>query len=434
MKNFFLDICSNFLMVSLMIYIWHDLLKIKINFKSIKLYIALLSVMLFSMLNYYNVNNFIKIILLSIFFIITFKLLFNESIQKSIIIPVFYQIIIMISEAIYVLMLLLIYNDNIDKLTNSYIGTFMTNVFIAIICFFIFKLKFIKKVINKILCVTDKIRYVHLIVLCAMIILIENFLLAGIYYKLQFKYLLIFNIALTLTFCIITYFSFKNKNNYNKVSNKYNIAINSLNDYEEMMSKYRVNSHENRNLLLTIRAMILNNEKDIPQYIDTIIQSNYNDDQKLLQKVSIIPSGGLRATIYSEILKIKSNKIKYILNISPEIKSFEIIELDSSTTIDMCKIIGVLIDNSIEAVKDLKKRNIEIDLFNESGNLCIKISNYYLNNIQFDKIFDKGYTTKGSGHGYGLSLVKKIISNNKKIEISTDVQKDVFSQTIKIQY
>ena len=166
-------------------------------------------------------------------------------------------------------------------------------------------IKFIKKLYKKLISITENVDYIKLILLCMIGILIANILAMSVYYKISLHYLLVFNIGITLFLFNIIIYSFKTQINYNKVSDKYNIAINSLKDYEEMMSKYRLANHENKNLLLAIRAMIINKDKDVPKYINSIIKDKYNDNEKLLLKVNVIPSGGLRATIYSEILKIK---------------------------------------------------------------------------------------------------------------------------------
>ena len=193
-----------------------------------------------------------------------------------------------------------------------------------------------------------------------------------------------------------------------------------------MISKYRIANHENKNLLLTVRAMILNKEKDIPKYIDSIIEEKYEDDEKLLFKIAVLPSGGLRATIYSSIIKIKDNNINYDLYI-------DFIEFDTNTTIDICKILGVYVDNAIDAVKDLKVKNINIDIFVEKDTLNIKVINNYENKIDIGKIYDEGYTTKGEGHGFGLALVNKIISQNNIFDTKIEVSKNCFSITLIIK-
>ena len=242
------------------------------------------------------------------------------------------------------------------------------------------------------------------------------------------------NASLITFVLILIVYMFIAQNNYNKVSDQYNVAKTSLVDYENMMTKYRVANHENKNLLLTIRAMSVNKDNNIPEYIDSIIENKYEDDEKLLFEMGVIPTGGLRATIYSEILKIKENKIDYNLNIDRKIRTIDLIELDTNTIIDICKIIGVFIDNSIEAVKSLRKRYINIDMYIVNNKLCIKVSNNYSEKIDISRIYEEGYTTKSKGHGYGLALVRKVINSNSNLDNETEINKKVFSQVLIIKY
>ena len=165
-----------------------------------------------------------------------------------------------------------------------------------------------------------------------------------------------------------------------------------------------------------------------------MIEDKYEDDEKLLFKMAVIPSGGLRASIYSEIMKIKDNNINYSLDIDKKLRTIDLIELDTNAIVDICKIIGVFIDNAIDETKKLKKKNIEISLYLEKGKLNIKVSNYYKGNIDINKISNPGYTTKGKGHGYGLSLVKEIVKNNNLFENKVQINRDLFSQILIIKY
>ena len=424
-----------FILMSVVLYVWHKLLGRKIKFKDYRLYITLIGMMFTSTINFSETNAIFRITLITLILIMFFKFLFKENINKTIVTPIYSQILIFILEFLYSISVLLIYNGDPNKIISIVLNnSLLTNVIISILLIIVVNIKITKKLYGLILRATDKISSIQLGLFCVIGMLIVNMALYGTYTEVNIPYVLVCNVGITILVLLIMFYSFRTQNKYNKVSDKYNVAIKSLKDYETMMTKYRIANHENKNLLLTVRAMILNKEKDIPKYIDSIIEQKYMDDEKLLFDVSSIPSGGLRATIYSEILKIKENNIDYLLNIDRQIRTVDLIELDTDTVIDICKIIGVFIDNAIEAVKGLKKKNINIDLYLDNKNLCIKVSNNYKGNINVSKINDEGYTTKGKGHGYGLPLVKSIISNNSIFENVTEVSKTIFSQVLIIKY
>lgn len=433
MKILWLFLYSFVLACTLMV-TWHKLFDKKIDFKSLKMYISLFGITIISLTNYFLVYTFVRITLITIVFMFFVRYLFKADLRRSIITPIFYQIIIMISEGITVFILVTLLHLDINQLKNQFLATFVVNASTGIISIIIVYIPVTIKIYNYILNSIQKISKRFLALFSIVIISIANVLAATTYYEIDVRVLIFINVSFSLICFLIVLYSFKMQHNYNRVSDKYNIAINSLNDYESMMTKYRIENHENKNLLLTIRAMVINKEKDIPEYINSIIENKYTDNDKLLKKMAIIPSGGLRATIYSEILKIQDNNIKYTLNIDDNIKTFDLIELDTGDIIDICKIIGVLIDNAIEEVKKLKDKNIGISLYLEKEILNIKVSNNYSGRIEIDKIFDEGYTTKGAGRGYGLSLVKKIIDNNSNFSNKIEISDKIFSQILCIQY
>ena len=106
--------------------------------------------------------------------------------------------------------------------------------------------------------------------------------------------------------------------------------------------------------------------------------------------------------------------------------------MDSMLIEDICKILGVYLDNAIEATENILDKEIIISLYKDKGSIVIEISNTFLGEVDLNKINNIGYTTKVGNHGYGLPLCNEIINKNEKLNGKTIVNTNVFKQSLVI--
>ena len=131
---------------------------------------------------------------------------------------------------------------------------------------------------------------------------------------------------------------------------------------------------------------------------------------------------------------MKECNIQYELEISKDVRTVDLINnIDDFIMLDICKRIGVYTDNAIQEVEKLEEKYINIEMYLDNSDLIISISNNYSGIIELDKIEDSGYTTKEAGHGYGLTLAKQIVDNNKKLSNKKMITQDTFTQMLKIK-
>ena len=136
---------SSFIMMSVVIYEWHRLLNKKFNFKNSKNLITIIILSFVSIANYYIVNSYIRIFLITLILMIMFWYLFRENIHRCIITPIISQLVVMISEMIFVVLVCVIFNMNNDGIIDTQFGHFFSNIFISLIMFLIFKIPIIEK-------------------------------------------------------------------------------------------------------------------------------------------------------------------------------------------------------------------------------------------------------------------------------------------------
>lgn len=104
---------------------------------------------------------------------------------------------------------------------------------------------------------------------------------------------------------------------------------------------------------------------------------------------------------------------------------------------EFSRILGILLDNAIEASKDCKEKEINL-IFRDSPKQhvqIIQIENTYLDkNIDTKKIFEKGISGKENHTGIGLWEVNKIVKNYNNIVLNTSKDDKLFKQELQIYY
>lgn len=419
-----------FLSISSVI-IWNSLQDKKITHRNLKVYIFLILFSAILILNYNISSSMIKFLSVTLAMFISIELLYKTSLRLSMLMALYIQIINIVSELVFSILLILLFDFRIGEYTSLQILS--ANIFVSVFSVLLIKTKICKNIFKNLVDVTSKIRLRTLLVMALSIIIITNMYLAITYYSYDPLYYIVINTLSIYIIMLITYFLAKKENDYIKVSNKYNIMLKSLKEYETMLDQYRISNHENKNQLLTVRNMLPDEDIETRNYIDKIVQNNLKDNNNIMIKVSKIPSGGLKGLIYSKLLVMKEKGINYNLNISRGVSTIDLIKLDDNVVLDICKIIGVYLDNSIEAVEELNEKSISIELYMQDENLIIRISNNYEGLLDINKIDEKGYTSKGSGHGYGLPLTKELINNNSRLSNNKSISGNIFSQELVIK-
>ena len=177
----------------------------------------------------------------------------------------------------------------------------------------------------------------------------------------------------------------------------------------------------------------MSKNKKVVSYIDALLNENPTDDEQLFMKTLQIPSGGLRGIIYTKLLEMKEKGIIFELSVDKMITNDLAQKIDEYTLTDICRILGVFLDNSIENVLNLSEQYIMVEMYAGEGELNIDITNNYEGYVDIEKISNPGETTKGDNHGYGLALVETLVKKNKKLFHESEIVENNFIQKLKIK-
>ena len=134
--------------------------------------------------------------------------------------------------------------------------------------------------------------------------------------------------------------------------------------------------------------------------------------------------------INNKYLEAKKENINISVEIYVDLNSLKI------KTYELCRVLGILIDNAIEATRECDNKQISIKFIKDNYNnrSLVIIENPCKNTLlDLSKLKEKGFTTKKDKlfHGLGLWRVNQIVKKNENLRLSTTRDK-IFKQQLEI--
>lgn len=200
---------------------------------------------------------------------------------------------------------------------------------------------------------------------------------------------------------------------------------------EDLSKNLRKQKHDYNNVLISVGRYLNDNDYEGLRkfFFNEIIPANenYSSSKENLLALNKIENPGLRGLLISKISSVADAGINIHIDIYDKIDEFHM------ETCDLCRIIGIFVDNAIEASCLAEKKIVIISVFLENGVIHIMIGNSFDHKFEINSIFTEGYSTKGAGRGIGLKTVKEILRKKyTNILLDTYIDNDLLVQEMKI--
>lgn len=211
-----------------------------------------------------------------------------------------------------------------------------------------------------------------------------------------------------------------------ETAEEYNKRLSSLND------SIRSFKHDFDNTLTTIGGFIRTNDMEgLKKYYFELEDDSQRVNNLYILNPEVVNNNGIYNLITQKYSKAEEKDIK--INIT--------FLLDLSTLnmkiYEFARILGILLDNAIEASAESDEKIINITFRNDIKNSAqiVTIENSYKDkNVNTEEIFQKGITGKEDHQGLGLWKVKKIVDKNSNVYLFTNKNDKFFSQQLEIYY
>lgn len=413
-------------------YVFSKLIKEKYSFGLKILFIILL----FSFVDYiigYNYTGVLKSLVTNLITFLILKIVYDKTVSKTLIATLFIYLGYVLAEILFAVIFIIFLNIDSNFFVNG-IGTIIVNLFVYVTYIMLFSIRFVKEIICNIMKWYDENKIFNLIFRIILIL----FLCYTIIYSVLFNNLNdnkeIFVLFLLTGIILFVYGYFNEKSGNNKLTIEYTQLLDYVKTYEEEVVDKSKKQHEYKNQLIIIDDMIPKTNKIAKEYLKNVLK-NVEDvtDNDWLVKLKNLPSGGIKGLVHFKIKKMISNKISVYVDVDKNLsRKDNWVNVDKNLE-DISRILGVYLDNAIEASTNAKDKQIIIEFINNDDSVEFILSNSYSGNINFNDLDKEGYSTKGKGRGVGLSLVKEIINNNKLLRQSRELNGKFYVQKLYIK-
>lgn len=190
--------------------------------------------------------------------------------------------------------------------------------------------------------------------------------------------------------------------------------------------------HDFDNTITTIGGFIMTNDIDgLKKYYKQLQADCQNVNNLYLLNPSVVNNDGIFNLVTKKYQEADSKNIRMNLSFLLDLQTLHM------PIYEFARILGILLDNAIEASSLSTEKIINLTFRNDSKHsrqLIIVENTFSDENIDTEKIYEKGSTSKPNHTGLGLWTVRKILNKHNNINLYTSIRDDLFSQQLEIYY
>lgn len=190
--------------------------------------------------------------------------------------------------------------------------------------------------------------------------------------------------------------------------------------------------HDFDNIVTTIGGYIKTNDMDgLKKYYSQLEEDCQKVNNLYILNPDIINNPGIYNLLTTKYSEAEEKGIKINLTFLLDLNELHM------KVYEFARILGILLDNAIEATSECDKKVLNIAFRNDSKNNrnIILIENTYNDkNVNINEIFNKGVSGKENHTGLGLWEIRQILKKNNNINLHTSKNDKYFSQQLEIYY
>lgn len=264
----------------------------------------------------------------------------------------------------------------------------------------------------------------------AIIIIGIQFYLLYFYSTLLPAIILVFSILMLISYLCISIYSLSETSKLQSTrkdleqAQLYNKTLTILHD------NIRAFKHDFNNIVQAIGGYIsTENIEGLRKYYSQLLADCKDSNNLNVLDPSVINEPSIYSLITSKYHKATE------LGITVNLEIFLDLTTLNMKIYEFTRIFGILLDNAIEAASECEQKEIKIIIQKEasrSRQLAIVKNTYKDKQVDTEKIYEKGFSSKPNNTGLGLWKVRQILKSNSNLNLYTSKDNEYFSQQLEI--
>lgn len=188
--------------------------------------------------------------------------------------------------------------------------------------------------------------------------------------------------------------------------------------------------HDFDNTVATLGGYIQTNDMEgLKNYYKQLENECEKVNNLYILNPEIINNPGIYSLLTNKYHKAEKQDVKLNISVLMDLNTINM------KIYDFTKILGILLDNSIDAASTCEEKIVNVIFREDDKNkrqLLIIENTYSDKNVDINKIFDKGVTGKENHTGLGLWEIRKILKRNNNLNLFTTKNDKYFTQQFEI--
>lgn len=205
---------------------------------------------------------------------------------------------------------------------------------------------------------------------------------------------------------------------------------NYIDGLECMIDESRSIRHDYKNILATMSGYLQEDDyTGLKKYFENNIRNfcvSADKSGKIWSALADVQPMELKGFLYEKALRASSMQVDFQV----VIEQGAVIRYPDME--NLIRVFGNLLDNAIEAAAESEDKYITLHILKKESSVFFIIQNTFKEKPDLEKIFEKGYTTKGDEHGNGLYFVKEYLEKRDDIYPIFSIERNEFVQSLEI--